>query len=220
MEKSRREPSFQFRADKDRRQVAVMHCYVCNAEGTVVSSNGLNPTHVAEIFEHKGWAADPWNKRKCLCPEHNPKKRSRQTTIIEAMRTTAMEHTNTPRVTPAESARTLDKVQRQKVRGLVDDHFDDERGAYATGWSDQRIGKEVQVPWGLVTQLREAAYGPILVDPETEALRAAIEANHAEIKVVEKQLEATIDKLGACRRTADSLLERLETIAAARTKRA
>lgn len=122
--------------------------------------------------------------------------------------------------TEAQPERQLDKPQRQKVRSLVDDHFDDERGCYAIGWSDQRIGKEVGVPWALVTQLREAAYGPILIDPEVDALRNAISALAERIKKCEDRLEEDMTEVDGLRKDLAALVMRFDGIAAARVRRA
>lgn len=62
-------------------------------------------------------------------------------------------------------------AQKAAVRNLLDKHFDDAAGRYLEGYTDERIAKDLNIPWAFVTQLREAAYGPLKSDPEVDALR-------------------------------------------------
>jgi hypothetical protein len=118
-----------------------------------------------------------------------------------------MPATTTP-IAPAaaapKQATKLTTAQRLRIRSLLDKHFDDEAGCYLDGYSDQRIGAEVDVPWALVTKVREAAYGPIRVDPEIAALRAEIaqarrqvEALNAIVTALQARLTDIEKKRGA-----------------------
>lgn len=99
--------------------------------------------------------------------------------------------------------------ERFKIRRALETHFDDAQGAYLDGWSDQRIGKELNLPWAMVSKIREAAFGPIRVDPELVALRAEaaklaaqlVEAAKAHAALVEAQaaLEKRIEALTKAR---------------------
>lgn len=83
------------------------------------------------------------------------------------------------------STRKLNADERLQVRGLLDKHFDDGAGEYLDEMSDAKLGEMIGVPWALVATIREAAYGPIRVDPELTALSkrmAAMEASLAELK--------------------------------------
>lgn len=106
---------------------------------------------------------------------------------------------------PAVTVRDLSPAMKAKVRAALDAHFDDARGCYIDGYSDQRIGQELDIPWACVTQMREAAYGPILIDPEVEALREEHAKVMAKIeKANEQMLQAmeTIDALSTIRKLA------------------
>lgn len=72
-------------------------------------------------------------------------------------------------------ARKLNADERLQVRGLLDKHFDDSKGEYLDDVSDAKIGEMVNVPWALVSAIREAAYGPIRVDPEFTALTKRVD---------------------------------------------
>jgi len=53
---------------------------------------------------------------------------------------------------------------------MLDKHFDDKAGHYLDGKSDQTIADELKVPRIFIERIREAAYGPIRVDPEVQKL--------------------------------------------------
>src|SRR5688572_1000881 len=60
------------------------------------------------------------------------------------------------------------KIAR-KIYALLDEHFNDVRGIYTTGKSDEWIARELDVSVPIVIAIREAAYGPLRVDPAVEA---------------------------------------------------
>jgi hypothetical protein len=80
------------------------------------------------------------------------------------------------------------QAQRLKIRDLLDNHFDDKAGAYLDNYSDEKIGAEVGIGHAAVTMIREAAYGPIRVDPELAALRAELKGLTQAIERGEKGL--------------------------------
>lgn len=84
--------------------------------------------------------------------------------------------------------------QRLKIRTLLDKHFDDAKGRYLDGYTDQRVGAEVDVPWAAVTAIREAAYGPLRVDPEVDALQRAVAAIEADLAKVKERLAALVKR--------------------------
>jgi hypothetical protein len=69
---------------------------------------------------------------------------------------------------------------------VLDKQFDEVKGVYLDGYSDQRVGEETKVPWASVRELREAAYGPLRSVPELETLRAETERVVAALKALEK----------------------------------
>ena len=89
--------------------------------------------------------------------------------------------------------------ERVKIRSILDKHFDDGAGQWLDGYSDQRAGEEIGVPWALVTRIREAAYGPIRVDPEIGAIRA-------ELIQIGRDLAAMTERHAAAQKRLDALL--------------
>lgn len=84
--------------------------------------------------------------------------------------------------TSVDMVRPLTVDERVGVRNLLDTHFDDKAGAYLNSYSDQRIGKEVNVPWAAVAKMREAAYGPLKSNPELDAIAKMIETMETKLK--------------------------------------
>ncbi|EME69899.1 hypothetical protein H261_10859 [Paramagnetospirillum caucaseum] len=75
-------------------------------------------------------------------------------------------------ITPAVRPATPD--ERMRIRHKLDGVFDDAKGMYLDGYSDQRVAEELKLPRKMIEQIREAAYGPIRTDPEIEQLRTDI----------------------------------------------
>lgn len=111
-----------------------------------------------------------------------------------------------PRPQPAEvipmtetKPREASPQERIKIRSILDKHFDDGAGQWLDGYSDQRAGEEIGVPWALVTRIREAAYGPIRVDPEIGAIRA-------ELIQIGRDLATMTERHAAAQKRLDALL--------------
>lgn len=94
-------------------------------------------------------------------------------------------------------AREASSEQRVLIRSMLDKHFDDAVGSYLDGLSDQRIAEKTGVPRIVVERIREAAYGPIKVDGEIQAMRAEIATIKDEIVQVEKTLDSLKSKTAA-----------------------
>ncbi len=56
----------------------------------------------------------------------------------------------------------------------LDECFED--GLYLDGWSDQKIGASLGLPWAMVALVREKMRGPIKEDPAVKALRSDLES--------------------------------------------
>ncbi len=100
-----------------------------------------------------------------------------------------------------EITREITPDQRLAVRNLLDHHFDDGVGGYINGFSDQQVAEQAGVPRIFVERAREAAYGPIRLDPVVGQLREDEEANKG---------------LTALQKQAFSLASRIELLATGR----
>lgn len=147
-----------------------------------------DPAQVRKRMTTKGWAFDPYHKRGNLCPkcQKGEQVMPQKPTLVAVQPEVQMAQT------PIQGPRTgLTTEERFKVRQLLDQHFDDKLGAYLNQYSDQRIGMELELPWKLVFDLREMAYGPIREDPRIAQIRndmAALERGMSELRTKIAQL--------------------------------
>ena len=88
--------------------------------------------------------------------------------------------------------------ERLKVRELLTVYFDDETGAYASGYSDQRIALEAgDIPWAVVTRIRDAGWGPIRQTPEIVEVRRELDTlkqEYAKMDAETRDLAAVMQK--------------------------
>lgn len=204
------------------RNVARYTCSKCPATFDITLRRGttLEPEPIAKHARRAGWEIGT-RASAHRCPDCQRRGKGRQA-IIEAALSKGMERVETaapptpapptteaPKENPMASSATPLKpagalprdptsAERVKIRGLLDKHFDDASGCYLDGYSDQRVGAEVGVPWAIVAKMREAAYGPIRVDPELQALRADIGRFKAEAEAMTgkaRDLEARLAAL-------------------------
>ena len=99
-------------------------------------------------FEKAGWLLH--RNRLPLCPECQEDKMMNPTKPI-------------PQIAP-------DPKIARKIFALLDEHFDDKTRAYASGWSDERAAKELDVSLEIVIGIRRTAYGELAVDPAISKL--------------------------------------------------
>lgn len=189
------------------RQAARFVCAECRGEMDVTIKGGepLNPEALANTAKRRGWQAYAGVRGTTLCPAclaAAPPKNDVNSELkkVKPMATTPPTSLTAPASPTLTLAVTPD--QKQRIRNYLDKHFDDQVGAYLDDMSDQRIAELVGVPRLAVTNLREAAYGPIRVDPEMAAIRQEMAALKAEVEAakdhvakVEKQILATASRL-------------------------
>jgi len=93
-----------------------------------------------------------------------------------------------PSTPTAVTPRTLTDSERLKIRTLLDSHFDDAKGRYLDGYSDQRIAAEVNVPRIHVETIREAGWGPIRLDPEVAAIAEELRKAREEVEALSQRI--------------------------------
>ena len=204
------------------RSVARVACTVCPATASdpiATSKHGLNPKQLKKRWEAAGWQIPKQDsKSHILCPDClQARREARRTDPCELIRTyqiPAKENAVTVTQTNQDHARQNTPVrdptheERLKIRGLLDTYFDDKLGSYLSGYSDQKIGNELNVPWAIVTKIREAAYGPIRVDPEVEKLNAEVMAVGAQARLLAKQMIEINARVAELEKQAKALRER------------
>lgn len=183
-------------------RMARVPCHKCTATLEIPMPGKLLPPNVVAKFAARaGWRMDGERRSSNRCPA-----------CIGGKTQHSLD--NTPPLNPAKvipmaeakaaGPRELTQPERLKIRAILDKHFDDGAGCWLEGYSDQKAGEEIGVPWAFVTKVREAAYGPIRVDPEVAALKAelaqigrdiaALTEKHA---AAEKRLAALVSKRAA-----------------------
>ena len=109
--------------------------------------------------------------------------------------------------------------QRVRIRELLDKYFDDELGMYAKGYTDQRIAEEVgNLPWAIVSRVREVGWGPIRVTEQLVEARQEVELLKEQITKQEADyrglLEVMQQDIVATRNKVIELSDRLKTMRA------
>lgn len=160
--------------------------FICKCGATleeIVPAGPVNPEAVAKRARNKGWDCDAWFQSATRCPACL----SRKTSGDKPNKDIKM----------SEKPREITQAERLKIRAILDKHFDDAAGCWLDGYSDQRAGEEAGVPWAHVTKIREAAYGPIRVDPALMALKEEVSTLAREMALMVERRAALEAKLNA-----------------------
>lgn len=159
----------------------------------------LNPEAAAKAAARMGWEADAWRRSVARCPECQAARRGGGDRA-EKKDTSMGEKTGSgPSIPAKEALRDPTQQERLRIRSVLDKHFDDDAGCWLDGYSDQKAGEECGVPWAMVTRIREAAYGPIRVDPELAALNAEAKRLGDEQAKIAATLAKVADEIAAFR---------------------
>lgn len=176
-------------------RMATIECGRCGRTEQI-QDHGMPPTVVVKKFQRAGWATDGRHSRKNRCPDclaeaGDDQEESEMKNVVVDLKSQA-----SGAALAAGAHTEVSAEQRSSIRRKLDEFFDDKKGQYLDGYSDQRIGEEVGVGWKHVADLREAAYGPLKGDPQVESILRQLEQIG---RVVE---EADAQKVKAERETA------------------
>lgn len=169
------------------RTIARIWCAACGGTLDLTLTANRHADNVERRAKAKGWDCDKNRASRTICPacKAAPPARIKPTMPVaskayrsataakSAVPTVNMEPPMTA-ITPAVRPATPD--ERMRIRHKLDGVFDDAKGMYLDGYSDQRVAEELKLPRKMIEQIREAAYGPIRTDPEIEQLRTDIVA--------------------------------------------
>jgi hypothetical protein len=176
--------------------------FVCSCGATheqPLNRGGLNPEAIAKRAALAGWKADAFHASVATCPTCQAKDRRGEKPGEKPIMSTGMREP-----TPQE---------RVKIRNVLDTYFDDAAGCWLDDFSDQKAGEQIGVPWAMVTRIREAAYGPIRVDPELVAMRNDHKRVMEQADKLAREMEKITKELAAMK-------SRLDDWTAKRTKAA
>lgn len=156
--------------DAGQRRVGRFTCAECGSILDVAYVGHKPPLFFVQKARREGWAAHEQKRNQCYCPQClEPKGELKVTTVTPIRQPTTDE--------------------RLKIRGALDSHFDDSKGEYLDGYSDEKIAAHLNVPRIMVSSIREAAYGPIRNNPQISALREQVKKLQTALDEVKARLE-------------------------------
>lgn len=186
----------------DGRPAAFAH-FVCKGCGAVLDlpmegHGSMPPEGYAKRAVAKGWLAHPTKRARIFCqtcatarPNNDPDSELKKMSV-------------TPLPTSIPPTREITADERLRIRNALDKNFDDGVGCYLDDMSDDRIATQLGVPRVFVERMREAAYGPIRVDPVLAGLRAELAQSKRELDAA----KATLSKLESVLMGLSSRVER------------
>lgn len=190
--------------DGRKRYKCTTTCSKCHrTEESEWTQSGNTPELVAKLWHKRGWDFSVMNYNRVVCPTCKTTRRMdrmKHSHLIEQPNSVPgpmpKSKTDTSTIALSMANRRLSNEERMQVRRLLDQHFDDKDGVYLAGYDDKKIGAELAVPWALVAELRETAYGPIREDPviaklkqEFDSLRDDLDTLRAKVGNALKRLE-------------------------------
>lgn len=165
-------------------------CAFCGRSLEVRHADGAPAGAVRRTFEAKGWAGFG---RQLACPAcaFDRQKPARTRKDRETIMTTSG---SAPAREASVPAHALEQARPATAREIVrlDEKFDsvfvDSR--YLAGWSDRRVGDELNIPAATVARVREDLGLTLREDPAITALRSDIEQIELMVAELRQRLEA------------------------------
>jgi len=191
------EPGFAFTSvagsgDGVWRSIARFRCIKCPAVMDIPNAGGHSPEFYMKRARKQGWDITPNRPHHCLCPNcQGYTVKPKETVMPGANGVTTMASLappTPPATVPTKLPRDPTQDERMMIRDMLDKHFDDKEGCYLDGYSDQRIGEELNLPWAIVHRMREAAWGPIRLDPRVLKLEQTMIGLRGELEALAKRL--------------------------------
>jgi hypothetical protein len=188
------------------RRAARFACTRCDATIDVPLRGGMvvAPDFIAKMATHEGWMVNSETAGATRCPRCKPGGARQGELIAEAVyppkgrRMPAHDKVTPIKPPPAAVVPTpLSTEQRVLIRNYLDKHFDDAVGLYLDGFTDERIATLLDVPRVHIEQVREAAYGPIRINPAVAKLTSDIAALRRDIDEAQGRLAQMQDRVGA-----------------------
>lgn len=176
---------FSLGRDVYRRATLRIACDGCPALYERYLEAGTNPLAILRGARAKGWDGD--DRGQCWrCPA-----------CLEKRKKTVSDF-------------SAEALKRQKqMFDLLDAHFDVDKGRFKAGWSDAKVAQSTGLAEAAVAKARDAAFGPLKIDPATADL--AREVGEARLKI-----ESDFAELAKL--MADSKTEALTRLAALEAK--
>lgn len=189
--------------DGKRRPCCRAVCDSCGAVARHWITGRFAPQLVAKGFERDGWDFSRGKtcpscmsaRREAARKNPKPSLRSANMTVVP--------------IKEALAPRALTPDEKTKARGKLEGCFDEQRGVYLDGMSDQKIGEQLGLPWASVRDYREVAFGPLKGNEETAALKADIDKLSADLAALMSRSSKEIGEIASAK---DKLLTRLNAL--------
>lgn len=154
-------------------------CSACGATADVRLHGNSHPAPetTAHRLRRDGWAIGQ-RRRDDLCPQclskkTAPQRRSPAVSTEPQTNVTALRAANPPREATRE--------HRRLITLKLEEIYVGEGDGYASGWDDERVARDLNVPRAWVVEVREFAFGPAISQKAPAELLAAIEARGREV---------------------------------------
>ena len=167
----------------------------CSDCGAVAhnSNSGMDPVMFAKILQHKGWSIGP-NAKKPACPKCVSKakmlKKKGNNTMSEIEK---IKVEDLQRVGPT-------GPQNREIYSILDSFFDEKKGIYRDGYSDEQVSKDVGLARDVIVKIRSEAFGPLKAPQELSDLKDEIaiakKLYAEEMNRLETKLDAELKKYG------------------------
>lgn len=157
----------------------VLHCSRCSSEETIHMDPNCKPDLIVQKFNRLGWKVDERNAAKNICP------------LCQIPKQVPMPKPEENVMADLPKGPTHEQRKRiaQSLRGL----FDEQRGCYLDGHTDQTVAQDLQMPWAWIRECRDLLGYEIKIDPEIEALRSEF-ATLADMLVAAEAKLAALEK--------------------------
>jgi len=167
-------------------------CDSCGAIEEVRHKPNAPPSQVRQQFEAKGWRFG----KRLTCPSCSKPERVQKPAVVIPV-TKPTEETTVKSNKPTVAPLAIDKARPAKPREVIRiaDKLDEvfAEGRFKPGWTDRRIGEELDIPAATVAKTREELGLVLKENPEITALRADI----ADAREIIDDLSARLERLVA-----------------------
>jgi RNase P subunit RPR2 len=156
----------------------VIICKKCNEKYSFEQSGSpgkKNPNIVVKRLKHIGWELR-LDKTKATCPKCVEKRRM-------------------PVVKKAEELKRPEGRVIAEIHASLYEYFDSDKGEFLKGQSDQTIGKNLDVGWKYVKDIREEVYGKLKKDPEVQLVEMDIKKIDDRLAKLEENFRSSADEL-------------------------
>lgn len=160
--------------------VTRIKCCMCSATDRLVSSGDVMPADLAaQKFARRGWTIGK-NCNHHKCPECSAKPKS----LKELAKEVLMKSIPSEPILRAVEPRTMSFDDRRLIFSKLHDVYLDERRGYSDGWSDKRVGEDLNVPRAWVEKIRAENFGPTRDNEDIREFLAKLDVARAEASAV------------------------------------